>query len=163
MKLCTQPKNRNNTINCLANFFLFFLRLMEMKILGGPCLSAVLQLLIMYRALCVPKAFQLQRSSCTPCTATAVRERRLAGTLQVCHTWLLSVCSLYLSPFPVTCSQLLRSVPLGISGAWCGEVHSLCVLPSPSPPGVLVEAPVFPAPPAQRYLLPDGLCNSSHY
>lgn len=113
MKLCTQQKNRNNTINCLANFFLFFLRPMEMKIPAGPCLRAVLQLLITYRALCVPKAFQLRRSSCTPCTATAVRERRLAGTLQVCHAWLLSVCSLYFSP---SLSLAISCCGLSLSG-----------------------------------------------
>lgn len=84
-------KKRNGTINCLANFFFFFLRLVEMKMLAGLCLSAVLQLLTMCRARCVIKAFQLRRSSCMPCTATASWERR---TVQVCQVLLLCVCSL---------------------------------------------------------------------
>ena len=114
-------KRGNGTINCLADFFFFFFRLVQMKMLAGLCLSAVLQLLTVCHARCVTRAFQLRRSSCMPCTAMASGERRLARTVQVCQALLLCVCSLCSSPFPVTWVQVLQSCPS--RDIWCVAWH----------------------------------------
>lgn len=145
-------RKRNGTINCLPNYFFF--RLVEMKTLTGPWLSAVLPLLTMCCAPCVIKAFPLQRLSRMPCTATVSWDRRLARTAQVCH----ESCSLCLSTSLLLAARCCSLVPLGMFGAWPGmeESCSLCLVPSSKLAGrVLSEVLLFPVSPAQRHLLSD--------
>lgn len=131
--------------------------------LAGLCLSAVLQLLPRCCALCVTTASQLTRSRCTPCTATARQDPSLLRMLQVCQVLLPRVCSSCSPPFPVVTWQAGAAV-LSVSGCF-GVWGGLFTLPysiSTLPWRVLLEALVFPAPPAQN-IISDWLHTIMHH
>lgn len=119
-------KKRTNTTNCLL--FLSFLRPVKTKMLAGLWLRAVPQLLTACRARCATKAFQLQRSSCTLCTATASWERSLLRTAQVCQTRCIFAFCAGL-PLLALAAGCWNPFPPGIFGVWHGRSGGLSYLP----------------------------------